>query len=249
MDLEDAAVVVTGASRGLGRSMALRFSREGARVVATARSEDALADLAAEAPGEVLVAPADVRDADAVEGVVGRAVEQFGGVDVLVNNAGVGMLSLTGDLKPVEDVTPGEWDLIVETNLRGPFLFTKFALPHMREAGWGNLVNVSSAYGKHGEPEWAPYVSSKHGLEGLTKTTALECADTGVNVNAITPAGSVDTGFWNTDEKRSHLPPEAREAVQDPDVMDDAMVLLARQGPDGVSGESLPAPEWERRLG
>ena len=192
---------------------------------------------------------ADVRESDDVRRVVDRTVDRFGRVDTLVNNAAVGLLSLRSELKPVTDVTEDEWDTVVETNLRGPFLFTKYALPHMLDRGAGNVVNVTSGYGKHGEPNWSPYVSSKHGLEGLTATTALECEGTGVNVNAIDPDSSVDTGFWNTDEKRQHLAPEARERVSDPEVMNDAMVLLAAQGPDGVSGESLTKAAWEERLG
>lgn len=249
MNLEDAIVLVTGASRGLGRSMALRFSREGARVMPIARSRERLEELVDQAEGDVFVQSADVREPAAVERVVDRTIERYGRIDVLVNNAAIGLLSLEGELKTVQNVSADEWDSVLETNLKGPFLFTKHVLPHMLERGRGTIVNVSSAYGTHGAVGWSPYVSSKHGLEGLTKTTALETADTGITVNAITPAGSVRTGFWNTEEKRSHLPPEARDEVQDPDVMNDAMVLLAAQNPEGVTGESMSAPEWEDLLG
>lgn len=242
-------IVVTGASRGLGRAMAERFAREGARVVPMSRSADQLEALAADAPTEMHPVAADIREADDVRRVVDEAVDHFGRIDTVVNNAAVGLLSLTGELKSVEDVTPEEWDTVIETNLRGPFLLTKYALPHMRQRGRGNLINVTSGYGKHGQAEWAPYVSSKHGLEGLTDTVARECADTGINVNAIDPGGSVETGFWNTADKRSHLPPAERDRVASPDVMNDAMVLLAGQGPEGVSGESLTTSEWEERLG
>jgi 3-oxoacyl-[acyl-carrier protein] reductase len=190
-----------------------------------------------------------VRESDDVRRVVDRTIDRFGCIDTLVNNAAVGLLSLRGELKPVTEVTEEEWDTVIETNLRGPFLFTKYALPHMLERGEGNLINVTSGYGKHGEPNWSPYVSSKHGLEGLTDTIARECADTGINVTAIDPGGSVNTGFWNTAEKRQYLPPEARERVSDPTIMNDAMVLLASQDPHGVSGESLARTEWEDRLG
>jgi len=247
--LDGQVVVVTGASRGLGRSMALACSRAGARVVATSRSRDPLDTLADEAPTETLVAPADVRDADAVAGVVEATVERFGRLDGLVNNAGVGLLSLRGELKPVHEVTPAEWATVVETNLTGPFYFTKYALPHMLDAGRGNVVNVSSGYGQRGAAEWAPYSASKHGLEGLTASVALEVEDEGINVNGLLPGGSVETGFWDTDEKLSQLRPSARDEVQSTDVLDDAAVALLAQGPDGVTGESLRVPAWEERLG
>lgn len=248
MNLEGEVIVVTGASRGLGRAMAERFAEEGAHVVPTARSTEQLESLAETASTRMLPLAADVRQSADVQRVIEQTLERFSRLDTVVNNAAVGLLSLKSELKPVTEVTEEEWDTVIETNLRGPFLFTKYALPPMLEQGEGNLINVTSGYGKHGEPNWAPYVSSKHGLEGLTETTALECEGTGINVNAVDPGGSVDTGFWNTDEKRQYLSPEAREQVRDPNTMNDAMVQLAAQGPDGVNGESLTSTEWEEKL-
>ncbi|MFB6119968.1 MAG: SDR family NAD(P)-dependent oxidoreductase [Halobacteriaceae archaeon] len=241
-------VVVTGASRGLGRSMAARFAREGAHVVPTARSRDAIEELAAEAATEMLPVTADVRDEDDVQRVVESAVDRFGRLDGLVNNAAVGLLSLQSELKDVEEISREEWQTVVETNLTGPFLFTKHALPALRDGDGGHVVNVSSGYGRRGAAGWAPYVSSKHGLEGLTETVALENEDEGVTANAILPGGSVETGFWDTEEKLSHLRPSARDEVQSPDVLNDAVTALLAQGPDGVTGESMRAPAWEERL-
>lgn len=248
MDLSGTVAVVTGASRGIGRSIVERYAEEGANVVATARSADQLETLVETHPEAVVAEPADIRRASEVEAVIDTAIERFGGVDVLVNNAAVGLLSLQSELKPVHRIEPEEWATVLETNLTGTFLCMRYALPSMIERDSGNVVNVSSAYGTHGEPGWGPYVSSKHGLEGLTETVALEHEDDGINANAITPAGSTNTGFWDTDEKRAHLPPAERDEVQEADVMDEAAVLLAAQGPDGVSGESMSAPEWESRL-
>lgn len=241
--LDGRRIIVTGASRGLGRSMAERFSEEGARVTLTARGEEQLQAVAADLPGETLVAPADAREADAVERVIERTVEQFGGVDALVNNAGVSMLGMQDSRKELVDVTGDEWDTVIEVNLTGAFLFTREALPHMYEQGAGNVLNVSSGLGRRATPEAGPYVSSKWGLEGLTRVTALEGEDRGVNANAVDPGGRVDTDIW------AHLPDVERERILDPDVMDDAAVLLAAQGPDGVTGESMEAGEWESRLG
>lgn len=236
-------IIVTGASRGLGRSMAERFSNEGARVTLTARGEKQLRTVAADMSGETLVAPADVRDADAVERVVERTVRAFGGVDTLVNNAGVSINGMQDSRKELVDVTEEEWDTVIEVNLTGAFLFTREVLPHMYEQGAGNVLNISSGLGRRAIAGAGPYVSSKWGLEGLTRVTALEGEDRGVNANALDPGGRVATDIW------SHLPEEERERILDPNVMDEAAVLLAAQGPDGVSGKSMAADEWESRLG
>lgn len=241
--LDDEVIVVTGASRGLGRAMVERFSVEGARVTLTARDRDRLETVAADLPAESLVEPADVRDSDAVDRVIDRTLEEFGRVDTLVNNAGVSLLGMTDGRSQLHEITDEEWATVLETNLTGTFLFTRAALPAMYEQGRGNVINVSSGLGRHAIAGAGPYVSSKWGLEGLTRTTALEGEDRGVLANAIDPGGRVNTDIW------AHLPQEERERILQPDVMNDAAVLLAAQGPDGVTGESMPAQEWEQRLG
>ena len=241
--IEDDVIVVTGASRGLGRSMAERFSEEGARVVLTARDESLLAEVTDGLPGESLVVPADVRDSEAVERVVEETLEAFGRIDTLVNNAGVSLLGMTDSRTPLVDVTEEQWDTVLEVNLKGVFLFTRAVLPLMYERGHGNVINVSSGLGRHAIAGAGAYVSSKWGLEGLTRVTALEGEEHGVNANALDPGGRVNTDIW------AHLPAEERRQILQPDVMDDAAVLLAEQGPDGVSGESMDASAWEERLG
>ncbi|WP_436347198.1 SDR family NAD(P)-dependent oxidoreductase [Natronorubrum sp. FCH18a] len=242
-ELENEVVVVTGASRGLGESMVERVSEEGARVTLTARDEERMEEIAADLPTESLVVPADVRDADAVERVIERTLEEFGRIDTLVNNAGVSLLGMQDSRNGLVDVTEAEWDTVLEINLKGVFLFTREVLPHMYEQERGNIINISSGLGRRAIAGAGAYVSSKWGLEGLTRTTALEGEAHGVNANALDPGGRVDTDIW------AHLPEEEREQILDPDVMDDAAVLLAAQGPDGVSGESMAADEWEERLG
>ncbi|WP_440766239.1 SDR family oxidoreductase [Natronorubrum sp. DTA7] len=241
--LEEEVVIVTGASRGLGKSMVERFSAEGARVVLTARDEERMEEIAADLPTESLVVPADARDSDAVERVVDRTIDEFGRIDTLVNNAGVSLLGMQDERNGLVDVTDDEWDTVLEVNLTGVFYFTREVLPQLYDQDQGNIINISSGLGRHAIAGAGAYVSSKWGLEGLTRTTALEAEEYGVNANALDPGGRVDTDIW------AHLPEEEREQILDPDVMDDAAVLLAAQGPDGVTGESMEAEDWEERLG
>lgn len=239
--LDGETVVVTGASRGLGASMATRFAAEGANVVLTARSEDELEAVAAAADGEPLVVPADVTDEAAVRAVVETALDRFGAVTGLVNNAAIGLLSLYDGGSPLHEVDAADFRRILDVNLTGAFLCSKHAVPAIRDAGGGNVVNVSSGLGRRAAAEWGPYVASKWALEGLTRVQALEL-DPDVNVNALDPGGRAATGFWD------HLPAAEREGILDADVMDDAATALLAQDPGGVTGESMPAEEWEDLL-
>jgi 3-oxoacyl-[acyl-carrier protein] reductase len=241
--LDGEVVVVTGANRGLGREMSLRFSREGARVALVARTGSELEAVAEECEDETLVAPADVTDSAEVEGAIEATLDAFGQIDTLVNNAGIGLLSLEDGGQPTHEIPEERWRQVIDVNLTGVFLCSKAALPHMLERGNGNVINISSGLGRYAAPGYAPYNSSKHGLEGLTKTMALDYEDAGINVNALDPGGRVDTAFWD------HLPDEERAEILRPDVMNDAAVMLAAQGPGGVTGESMDAADWEERLG
>lgn len=242
MTLDEEVIIVTGASRGLGRSMCERFATEGARVVLTARDAGELEAVATDLPTESVVVPADARDADDVARVVEETVDTFGRVDTLVNNAGVSLLGMQDDRKFIQDVTEAEYDTVLEVNLKGVFLFTREVVPHMYDQGHGNVINISSGLGRNAIAGAGCYVASKWGLEGFTRVTALEGDGRGVNANALDPGGRVNTDIWG------HLPSEERKQILQPDVMDDAAVLLAAQGPDGVSGESMTAEGWEQHF-
>jgi 3-oxoacyl-[acyl-carrier protein] reductase len=241
--LTDEVIVVTGASSGLGRSMARRFADEGAKVTLVARGRDALEDVAAESAGDPLVAPADVTDAEAVQSVVDETRSRFGAPTCLVNNAGIGLLSFRSERQTVIDVEEQEWRRIIEVNLTGTFLCSKYVIEPMVEEGRGNVINVSSKLGRQPAPGRSPSAASTWGVEGLTRTVADEFETAGINVNGLDPGGAVDTGFWND------LAADDRERAFDPAVMNDAAVLLASQPPGGVTGESQPADEWEQTLG
>lgn len=237
--LDDETVIVTGASRGLGAAMARRFAAEGANTVLTARSEDDLREVSDAADGETLVVPADVTDEPSVEALVETTVDEYGELTGLVNNAAIGMLSLHDELREVEDVDVDDWRLVMEVNVTGSFLCAKHAVPELDE---GNVINISSGLGRRGSAGWGPYVASKWALEGFSRTLAEELAPE-VNVNCLDPGGRVETGFWD------HLDDEERDSILDPDVMNEAAVLLLAQDPGGVTGESATAGDWEDRLG
>ena len=196
--------LVTGASHGIGRAVALRFAEEGARVVLNYRSDRAAAEEAAAsieaAGGEAVALGGDVSRADEAAALVEAAVEAFGGVDVLVNNAGV---TRDGLLLRMEEEA---WDAVLDTNLKGAFLCSKAAARHMARARWGRIVNMSSIVGVTGNAGQANYASAKAGLIGLTKTLARELASRNVTVNAVAP------GFIATRMVES-LSPETQSGV------------------------------------
>lgn len=196
--------LVTGASRGIGRAIALRLARAGARVGVNYHSNEAAAREVAEAieglGSEVLLLPGNVAEAAAVEEMVGRVLATWGRLDVLVNNAGIVRDTLL--LRMSEE----DWDAVLTTNLKGAFLCTKAALRPMLKQRWGRIVNISSVSGLRGNPGQANYSSAKAALVALTKTVARESASRNVTVNAVAP------GMIATDITAS-MPEKAREAI------------------------------------
>jgi NAD(P)-dependent dehydrogenase (short-subunit alcohol dehydrogenase family) len=186
------AVLITGALTGIGRATAVAFAREGARLVVSGRHEDAGKKLAAELArlgAEVEFVRADVRHEDDVRALVDAAIERFGRLDVAVNNAGT-----EGHLGPIVDQTPESYAAVFDTNVLGVLLSLKHELRVMIPQKHGSIVNLSSVAGIRGAPNAALYVASKHAVEGLTKSAALEAAAFGVRVNAIAP-GPIETGM------------------------------------------------------
>lgn len=201
--------LVTGASRGIGRAVVKHLVAEGARVGALARSADALASLAGECPaGAVLPLAADVTDAAAVGDAFGTLVGHFGGLDVLVNNAGVGRFA------PVAELDPADWDAMMAVNLRGAFLCAREAARLMMERRSGHIINVSSVAGLTTFPGGAGYCASKWGLMALTETLVQELKPYGVKVSVVCP-GSVRTGFSASPPPYAMAPEEVAAVIAD----------------------------------
>jgi len=192
MLLEERTCVVTGASKGIGRGIAEELGAHGANVVVNYRSsEDAayeVRDTIEEGPGTAVVAQADVAEFDDVESMHEAVTEEFGGVDVLVNNAGI-----TVD-KKFTDMTREDWDRVMEVNLGGVYNCTKVCFDDLREAHEGRLINISSVVGQQGNYGQANYATTKSGLFGFTRTIALEMARDGSTANCVAP-GFVKTSM------------------------------------------------------
>ncbi|HEU5041276.1 MAG TPA: SDR family NAD(P)-dependent oxidoreductase [Gemmatimonadales bacterium] len=183
--------LVTGASEGIGRATAFALGRAGYRVAACARTQAKLDALVRELTAEGIAAAgaaADVGVAAEVTGAVERLTSALGGIDVLVNNAGVLIA------RPVEELSLEEWDVTMATNLRGLFLMTRAVLPGMRARGRGTIVNVASLAGRNGFAGGTAYTASKHGVLGFSRSLMLEVRKEGIRVVAVCP-GSVATGM------------------------------------------------------
>ena len=199
-------VLITGALTGIGRAAALIFAREGARVVVSGRRDKQGQELVAELQGlgaEAIFVRSDVRKDEDLRNLVDQTVKRFGRLDIAVNNAGT-----EGVPGPVTEQTGESFAATFDTNVLGTLLSMKHELRVMLNQGSGSIVNVSSAYGKVGAAGASVYVASKHAVEGLTKSAALEVAGTGVRVNVVAP-GTTDTGmltrFTNSDENKAAL--------------------------------------------
>ncbi|ARS89868.1 SDR family NAD(P)-dependent oxidoreductase [Natrarchaeobaculum aegyptiacum] len=192
VELTDSVVVVTGAASGMGRSMALEFAGEGASVVVVDVDDDGIERVVAKIDddgGEAIGVHGDVTDPDSVEGVVDRAVDEYGTVDVLINNAGI-----LDDYAPVGETSLEQWNAVIGVNLDGVFMLTKAALPKLLEGDEeGVVINTASIAGKVAGGGGAAYTSSKHGVIGFTKQLSHDYGPE-IRANAICP-GAIETGM------------------------------------------------------
>ncbi len=203
-DLMGKVALVTGASRGLGRAIAMRLAAQGAKVALNYLSNDneanKLTSLIKSTNGESILIKTSVNDATAVKDMVKQIVRQWGKLDILVNNAGITRDSL------LPRMADDAWDEVINTNLRGAYLCTKYAVRPMMEQSWGRIVNISSLAGVVGNAGQANYSASKGGLIAFTKSVAREVGSRNITANVIAP------GFIVTD-MTSKLPQDARENI------------------------------------
>ena len=236
MKLSGVVAIVTGASRGLGRAVAMRFAREGAKLVLCSRTPEEVESVAREIRrlrGEVLAVKADVSQERDVDRLVAMAFKTFGRIDVLINNA-----SLLSPRVLIEQVKVTDWDRVIAVNLRGPFLCLRAVLPHMRTQRNGSIMNVSSGAGKRAAPTWGPYAVSKWGVEGFTALVAEETRSEGIRVNAVNPGGT------RTAMRAAAYPEEDPMRLPQPEEVTGLFVYLASDASRDVTGKSLEAPEW-----
>src|SRR5215211_521625 len=199
--------IVTGAGAGIGRAIALRLASEGARVALADVDEQAAEKVADEIEGETLVRRTDVTRADEVEALVRSAVEEWGGLDVMVNNAGIGVAATA------PDTSEEDWDRQMDVNLKGTFFGIKYSVPAMRDSGGGSIVNISSVAALVGVQDRAAYCAAKGGILALTRAAAIDHIEEGIRVNCIAP-GTVDTPWIERITAGYDDPQEARAKME-----------------------------------
>ena len=247
--MKDRVVLVTGAGRGIGRAIALEFAQQQARVAVCARSQRELKDVVDEIEGnggQALLVTDDLTDRKAPARIVGHILDQWGPVEVLVNNAGIGS---SANPKPVVDFDDDFWDMTMLVNVTAPYLLTKHVLPDMIKTGWGRIINISSINARVAAIHGAAYAASKHAIAGLTKVVALENAEQGITANAICP-GVTATEMndlriqydaerlqQSTDDIEAAASPLGRRLT--PDEIAPLAVFLASDGARAINGQLI----------
>ena len=242
-DLEGVRALVTGGTSGLGFAMSQALAEAGAQVVLTGRTEPRVQDAATRIGHDATGLVMDVRDQPSVSAGVGRVLAGLGGIDVLVNNAGIGMRTVNPDFmtEPIGfwQVSPDGFRDLLVTNVVGYFLVARAVVPHMLEAGHGKIVNISVNETTKRRRGFTPYGPSRAATDSLSHIMTADLADTGIDVNLLLPGGATRTGMVP-----DSVPPEAQVTWLDPAIMGPPVVWLASPASDGVTGQRIVATEF-----
>src|SRR5262245_12413576 len=230
ISIENQIAVVTGAGRGIGRAIAIELGKHGAQVVVTARNRTELEDTARVISEKARVFPADVRKKDDLERLFEQTAGAIGPVDILVNAAGLGIFG------PVADFKDEDFEILIETNLRGIFFACRFVLPSMIERKRGHIINIASIAGKVGSANRAVYCASKFGVVGFTESLAEEVRQHGIRVSLVCP-GSTDTGFSS-----SGASVKSRERMLRPEDIAHAVRMIVTQEANSFISEIIMRP-------
>ncbi len=246
-ELGGTSALVTGATSGLGLAMARALVEAGARVAITSRDPERAGRAAADLGPGALGLALDARDAGAVATGVAEVWERLGGIDLVVNNAGIGMRTVNphflSDPQPFWEVPPAGFRDVLETKVTGCFLMARAVVPLMLEQGGGRIVTISMNEATMVRRGFVPYGPSGAGVEALARVMAADLADSPVAVNLLLPGGATDTGMIPDD-----TPAEAREPLLDAAIMGPPIVWLASPAAAGVHGERIVATEFEQWL-
>ncbi|BCW40317.1 short-chain dehydrogenase [Arthrobacter sp. StoSoilB3] len=241
MNFTDQTVIVTGAGSGIGRAAALRFAELGANIVIADKNEAAAREVADEAGAKALAVTVDVSDSASVRSMIKTVVDNFGGIDVLCNNAGFGF---PGN---VLDIDEDNWDRLMSVNLKGVYLCSKYAIPELAKTGDGRIVNTSSYTANVGIRDRAAYVASKGGVSALTRAMALDHVDQGIRVNAVAP-GTINSPYFDKMIAESPEPQELVDSLNGrspmhrmgrPEEVAEAIVWLAAKESSFATGSVL----------
>jgi NAD(P)-dependent dehydrogenase (short-subunit alcohol dehydrogenase family) len=239
--------LVTGAASGMGRAMAQGLLEAGFNLLAFDKSEAQVNAFAETAPESIEGCHGDIGSERDCERAVTAVIERWGALHVLVNNAGVGMRFIRADnlVNPIRfwEVTPDLWQSLMDINVRGPFLISRLAAPHLIRAGWGRIINVTTSLDTMYRGAYTPYGSSKAALEAASASWASDLAGTGVTVNVLIPGGAVNTPFFDTGA------PLSREAMIQPDVMVPPLRWIVSPDADSTTGMRFVANLWDATKG
>lgn len=240
--LKDRVVIITGAGQGIGRVFAKAFALAGAKVVIAERNEKTAAAVATEilkADGQALAITTDVADEASIKEMTQLVEDEFGRIDVLINNAGI---FSTLQMRPFDQIPLEEWEQVLKVNLTGPFLCARAVLPAMRRAKWGRIINIASGAVRLGRPNYLHYIATKSALMGMSLSMARELGPDGITVNAILP------GATFTEIERKTVTPQQKERIvamqciprpETPQDLVGAALFLASEASGFVTGQSI----------